>query len=98
MRAHPMSLCSILLLLLTPQVTKASGGTISPSDVFSQAERIHQEVTLLKGHMGKANTTQEVTYQANLKPRHVWQKGYMVLIKLNIFRRLHGMPRRPSAS
>jgi hypothetical protein len=71
----------------------AARSEISPAEVYVQAERIYQELELLNDHIGKNVPDKIETFQARLKPRHVWQKSYVVLVKINIFRQLNNMPR-----
>ncbi|MDX8391137.1 MAG: hypothetical protein R8K53_01000 [Mariprofundaceae bacterium] len=73
---------------------------ITPSHVYAQAERIYADVLTLKTHNKPTTTTTTsttTTFSADvqLKPRHVWQKTYEILVKLNIYRRAQGYPTLP---
>ncbi|TAN53556.1 MAG: hypothetical protein EPN21_01180 [Methylococcaceae bacterium] len=64
---------------------------IGPAEVYTQALLIEQETEIIRRHF---NITTKITYtplQTEVKPRHVWQKTYQLLMKINVFRRLHGL-------
>ncbi len=71
-----------------------SGGELSigPSDVYAQALQIEKEVNLLKRHQGIKEEKPATEIKAELQPRHVWQKSYSILTKINIFRRRNRLP------
>lgn len=66
--------------------------SISPSDVYAQARQIEKEVNLLKRHLGFSEEKPAPPVTAELKPRHVWQKSYFILAKINLFRSRNGLP------
>ncbi|MGN7611327.1 hypothetical protein ACQZV8_04485 [Magnetococcales bacterium HHB-1] len=81
----------ICMLVPRPGVAEVE---ISPSEVYVQVERIAQELKLIQRHFGVQDKKQKTRpFKARLKPRHVWQKSYEVLVKINIFRARHNMPR-----
>ncbi|TAN80275.1 MAG: hypothetical protein EPN14_05415 [Gallionella sp.] len=80
-----------LLLLLCPWALRAEV-EITPDEVYSQVLLIERETELVK-RVVKPTAQPQVwqPVQADLKPRHVWQKAYMVQMKLVAFRRRQGM-------
>lgn len=65
---------------------------ITPSEVYSQVLLIEKETELVKRHLNNTKQPTPVTeIVADIQPRHVWQKGYMLQIKLVAFRRKQGM-------
>jgi hypothetical protein len=82
-------LLGLLTLMLCCSVVTAT--EITASDVYVQALRVNDEIKILKHHF---NITQEATppiFTLPLNPRHVWQKTYEILYKLNILRETLGM-------
>jgi hypothetical protein len=57
-----------------------------------KAEEIAKEVELIKRHFGINETVLFEPFKAELKPRHVWQKTYFILTKINMFRSSKGFP------
>ncbi len=87
----------ILLLILIFVGLHAKTVEITPSDVYSQVDRIERSVDyLLKYYdvpFDKKKSYEEVSrIRTKMKPRNVWQKSYEVLIKINILRQTHGLP------
>jgi hypothetical protein len=80
--------CLALLALAAPATFAAD---ISPATVYAEALRIGQEVDLIKRHFKITGHATAAPVTADLQPRHVWQKTYLILIKLNLFRRKHGL-------
>ncbi len=84
----------VLLLFLTMTICGAAyAAEATPNDVYAQAVRIQQEVELFKRHYqltGKieAQALQNVTW----KPEYAWVRGYIILLKLGKFRRIHDLP------
>ncbi|MCI5221699.1 MAG: hypothetical protein D3924_03205 [Candidatus Electrothrix sp. AR4] len=66
---------------------------ITPSEVYSQMMQVAKEVDLLKEYFGITQEKKAVTYRGNLHPRHVWEKSYLVLIKINVLRKKFNLPR-----
>lgn len=64
---------------------------ITPSTVYAQAVQIEKEIELLKRYYNITLHNPVAPVEADLQPRHVWQKTYVILIKLSIFRRKHGL-------
>lgn len=79
------------LLLLAASAVRAEVA-ITPAEVFSQALLIEQETALVRQHYRITTPPRAVAPVAfDLQPRHVWQKAYLVQMKLVAFRRKHGM-------
>jgi len=53
--------------------------------------QIEKEINLLKRHYHITATNPVTPIEAELLPRHVWQKTYIILIKTNIFLRRHAL-------
>jgi hypothetical protein len=84
---------SILFLLLFSVFVNATAEVvITPSEVYSQALLIEQETELVKRHFHISESAIPVkAVVTDLKPRHVWQKFYMLQMKIVAFRRTHNM-------
>lgn len=64
----------------------------TPNEVYGQLHLINQEINMLKQHFnitGKATSNQLNT---ELFPRHLWQKTYEILLKINLLREKHNLP------
>jgi len=71
---------------------------ISPSEVFEEALRIEAEVKVLQEAFGIKTSDKKIDIsniyvRGNFKSKHVWELGYMLNVKLNIFRTKHNLPR-----
>ena len=66
---------------------------ITPSEVYSQVMQIDKEVELLKKHFGIHQEKKADIYRGNLRPRHVWEKSYLIQVKINVLRKKFGLPR-----
>jgi hypothetical protein len=82
----------LLLLLATVSPSWGSEASISPSDVFIQAQIIEREAELIKQHLGVTQQPPALQIKIPLQPRHVWQTSYFILTKINVFRRQQGLP------
>lgn len=65
---------------------------ITPAVVYAQAVQVEKEVALLRHHYKVTAQNPVDPVATELQPRHVWQKTYVILTKLSIFRRKHGFP------
>lgn len=74
------------------QAAKVAQGEITPSDVYAQAVQIEKEIDLLKRHYHITAKGAAALVEADLRPRHVWEKAHLIQVKLNIFRAKHGLP------
>ncbi len=89
---------SRLFLVLTLTIAFASlsgpatGKEISSAEVYAEAVRIEKEMELLKTYLHVSETKPVASVNAMLLPRHVWQKCYLIQLKINVFRRQHGFP------
>ena len=66
---------------------------ITPSDVYGLVMQIDKEIDLLKKHFGISREKKSDIYNADLFPRHVWGKTYLIMIKINVLRHKLGLPR-----
>ncbi|MBF0294312.1 MAG: hypothetical protein HQL96_03915 [Magnetococcales bacterium] len=83
----------LALLLAVVLVWPVGAAEITPSDVYTQALRIKAEMELLADHLQIRGEKAVQPVRMVLQPRHVWQKTGLILLKINRFRALHGMPR-----
>ncbi len=65
----------------------------TPSEVYSQVMQIEKEVDLLRHYFGVDQEKKAAIYQGNLRPRHVWEKSYLIQVKINVLRKKIGLPR-----
>lgn len=72
------------LLLLSANFLHARD--ITPSVVYSQVDLISRDISLIKEHFNITDSVTQRIIKTNLKPRHVWQITYEVLVKINILR------------
>jgi hypothetical protein len=64
--------------------------SVSPAEVYAQILQIDAETELVKNHFNMDKKPVEVIdIVADIEPRHVWQKCYMLQMKLMVFRRKH---------
>ncbi len=66
---------------------------ITPSEVYGQVMQLNKEVDLLTKHFGLSHEKKTDIYRANLLPRHVWVKAYVIMVKINVLRNKIGLPR-----
>lgn len=65
----------------------------TPSDVYSETLKIEEELKIIKRHFGITKRVESFDeIRASLKPRNVWQMGYVVLVKINTLRSKYNMP------
>lgn len=84
-------LISMFLLIGAALFTQSFANEITPSDVYAQVLRIATETILLKKYFNKTEQVTAPIIEINLKPRHVWSKMYVILIKISLLRRLKGL-------
>ncbi|WP_353570863.1 hypothetical protein [Candidatus Albibeggiatoa sp. nov. BB20] len=88
----------LLLLLLFFQpfslfaMTSYQGYKTTPSDVYKQLYIINEEIKLLKQFFRVTTQVKPSKVNIELYSRHMWQKTYEVLIKINLFREKNGLP------
>jgi len=65
----------------------------TPSDVYTEALKIEQEIEIIRAHFNapKIKVTERLNVQ--LKPRNAWQKTYEIFVKINILREKNQLPR-----
>lgn len=68
-----------------------SATEITPSDVYAQVLRIAAETELLKKYFNKTEKVLAPIIEADIKPRHVWSRMYVVLVKISLLRRQKGL-------
>jgi hypothetical protein len=82
----------ITLILFSVFLNAHAEVVITPSEVYSQVLLIEQETELVKRHFHITESAEPVRETvADLKPRHVWQKGYMLQMKIVAFRRKYNL-------
>ncbi len=91
---HRLIFTISLLMALTTSAPGIHGAelAVTPSDVYGQADFIIREIELLKAHFNISDTGKVRRIRVEFKPRHVWQKSYEILIKINILREKLGYP------
>lgn len=63
---------------------------ITSSDVYAQVLLIEKETELVKRHFNIVKQSAEIVeINGDIQPRHVWQKSYMLQMKLVVFRHKH---------
>ncbi|MBF0422905.1 MAG: hypothetical protein HQL73_07920 [Magnetococcales bacterium] len=82
----------VLSGLIGLALTKPVAAETTPSDVFAEAVRIEKEVELIREHLGITAVKPVTQTRTKFLPRHSWQIGYLILVKVNIFRRQMGLP------
>ncbi|MFA7269415.1 MAG: hypothetical protein WC073_08735 [Sterolibacterium sp.] len=70
---------------------QAAETEITSSTVYSQALQIEKEIELLRRHYKITVHHLVAPVEADLQSRHTWQKAYMVMVKLALLRRKHGL-------
>jgi hypothetical protein len=65
----------------------------TPSDVYTEALRIQGDVNIIASHFNVKKVATQAVVQTRLKPRNAWQKTYEIMVKINILREKHGLPR-----
>ncbi len=71
---------------------------ITPSEVFTEALIMEKELDILKEHFDVDISSQQIEkntqrVDGNFKSKHVWQLGYMLNVKINVFREKNNLPR-----
>ncbi|MDD2817058.1 MAG: hypothetical protein PHP00_15215 [Thiotrichaceae bacterium] len=79
------------ILMLALCCSTVSAAEITASDVYVQALRVNDEIKILKRHFNITDEAAPPTLTLSLNPRHVWQKTYEILYKINILREKIGM-------
>ena len=79
----------ILAMLLVSSISSAQAKEITPSHVYAQAERIYADILTIKTYDKLTARITNIDTKVQLSPRHVWQKTYEILVKLNIYHRQH---------
>ncbi|ABK44612.1 hypothetical protein Mmc1_2111 [Magnetococcus marinus MC-1] len=98
-RLQTWSAAALLLIMFPMPSVGYTNHKISPSEVYTQAVQIEKELAILSKYFiipGKPELFEP--FIANLQPRHVWQKSYFILVKLNLLRSKHGLPTIPPSA
>jgi hypothetical protein len=89
---RPQLLVLLLPLLLWATASStAHAAETTPNDVYAQVVRIEAEVESLKRHFKVTGKAHVEAKSGDLKPRHVWAKTYVILLKLGKLRRKQGL-------
>ena len=70
---------------------------ITPNDVYAQSVLIQNHIHFLLKNYNSEHRHSKIIVKniktTRLKPRNVWQKSYEILVKINMLRSLHALPR-----
>ncbi|ALG68612.1 hypothetical protein [Beggiatoa leptomitoformis] len=77
-----------LFLFILP----AQAVEITPNEVYIEIYKISQDINLLKQHFNIEKNAIQPETKVALYPRHVWQKTYQIMLKINMFREKNGLP------
>jgi len=58
----------------------------TPSDVYTEALKVEQEVEIIRKHFNAPKLKAPTRLNVRLKPRNTWQKTYEIFVKINILR------------
>ncbi len=83
----------LFLLIVVSSTLSAKSINIDPSQAYKQALQIEKEVDLLLRHAAISKVHSTTDIKANLKPRHVYEKAYIILTKIQVLRQKHGFSR-----
>jgi len=81
----------LLCLTWLHEPSAAAEVMINPSETYANAVLIEKEVKLLKRYYHFTANAHVAPIEAELKPRHVWEKSNLIMVKFNIFRNQHGL-------
>lgn len=84
-------LSAVVWICILPFLCEAAE-EVTPSVVFARTIQIAEEIEILKRHFKVREIIKVKEVKTNLKPRHVWQKTYEILVKINILRAKQGLP------
>ena len=82
----------LLTLLVALPSSAGAAAAITPNEVYGETHRVLGEVTELRRHFGVQSPGEVRRIRLAFEPRHVWQKTYEILIKINILRAKLGFP------
>jgi len=66
---------------------------ITPSDVYAKTLEIARETELIRKHFNSPKTAEPEKLGVFMRPRNTWLKSYEVLVKINVLRSNHKLPR-----
>jgi len=86
---------SVILFFLFAVVSTVQAKMISinPSQAYAEAVQIEKEINLMLRHFKIAKKINPKPFKAKLLPRHVYEKAYDVLTKVQILRQNNGFSR-----
>lgn len=76
----------IIILLLTLPSPCAAAPQVTPDNVYAEADRVTRQINILLRHFNIEYPGEARRIRVAFEPRHVWQKTYEILIKINILR------------
>ncbi len=82
-----------ILLFITVNIFAV---TITPSDIFTEVKKIEKEIKIIHNALYKDQDMKLVRIKkvkAGIKARHIWQKTYLLLVKINVLRNKYNIPR-----
>ncbi|MDF1874888.1 hypothetical protein JHD48_03990 [Sulfurimonas sp. SAG-AH-194-I05] len=87
---------NILLIFLLTSALNAK--VITPNDVYTLSVLIKEHVEFLLKHYAVKHHHDAIIekgkiFSTKLKPRNTWQKTYEILVKINMLRNVHSLPR-----
>lgn len=91
MKSYYKLIICLFLWGILPSPTVANN-KVTPNEVYRQVDQIFKEVTIIRQHFQIPTQTTPERIRINFKPRHVWQKTYEVLLKINILRTAKRLP------
>jgi hypothetical protein len=65
---------------------------ITPNDVYEQLYLISKDIESLKEFFNIQEQAEASKINTNLYPRHMWQKSYELMYKINLLREKYGLP------
>jgi hypothetical protein len=90
---HPTYYLVVALVVALARIPSGHAAMVevTPSTIHAATMQISKEIDLMKGHLKPVDHVRATPLNANLKPRHAWQLGYMIMLKIGQLRRKQGM-------
>jgi len=83
----------VFILFSAAPMAEAQVLFVSPSQAYAQAVQIEKEVNLLLEYHNISERSKPGAFKAVLLPRHVYEKAYVILTKIQILRQRNGFSR-----